>query len=295
MESGGGGFDGAGAARGGVLPTDEDFGVAWDFNYDSVWNGADTVLQKDRDVPWGMNWDEDEGEGEWPNNYFFYLPRICMHCTRPACLEACPRTAIYKREDNGIVLIDEERCHGYRFCAEACPYKRIYFNPQRRLSQKCVLCFARVEQGVAPACMRQCPGRIRFFGYADDGTSAVYKLVTEWKVALPLHPEFGTEPNLFYVPPLSPPRLDADGNVDESQPRIPDAYLQWLFGPAVWPALETLKAEMDKRSRGEPSELMDLLIAYRYEDMFGGFTRDPADLQRTAGDVPTGPLRSPRT
>jgi DMSO reductase family type II enzyme iron-sulfur subunit len=242
-----------------------------------------------------MNWDEDEGEGEWPNNYFFYLPRICMHCTRPECLEACPRTAIYKLQDNGTVLIDEERCHGYRFCAEACPYKRIYFNPQRRLSQKCVLCFARVEQGVAPACMRQCPGRIRHFGYLDDERSAVHKLVKQWKVAIPLHPEFGTEPNLFYVPPFAPPRLDANGDVDESQPRIPDGYLEWLFGKDVWPALDTLKGEIEKRSRGEPSELMDILIAYKHEDMFGGFTRDPAELERTAGHVPTGPLQSPRS
>jgi len=294
MESGGG-FADDGQPRAGRLPTDNDFGVAWDYNYEEVWNGAGNVLQKTPDVSWGMNWEEDEGEGEWPNNYFFYLPRICMHCTRPACLEACPRTAIYKREDNGTVLIDEERCHGYRFCAEACPYKRIYFNPRRRLSQKCVLCFARVEQGVAPACMRQCPGRIRFFGYLDDEKSAVHKLVHTWKVAIRLHPEFGTEPNLYYVPPLAPPRLDANGDVDETQPRIPDAYLDWLFGPDVWPALATLKAERERRSRGEPSELMDILIAYRHQDMFGGFTRDPAELERTAGSVATGPLNSPRS
>jgi DMSO reductase family type II enzyme iron-sulfur subunit len=294
MEAGGG-FGADGAPRASALPTDEDFGVAWDYNYDAVWNGAGNVLEKDRDVSWGMNWDEDEGDGEWPNSYFFYLPRICMHCTRPACLEACPRSAIYKREDNGTVLIDEERCHGYRFCAEACPYKRIYFNPQRRISQKCVLCFARVEQGVAPACMRQCPGRIRSFGYLDDEDSAVHKLVKKWKVAIPLHPEFGTEPNLFYVPPLAPPRLDAQGDVDEQQPRIPSAYLEWLFGRDVWRALDTLKSEIDKRSRGEASELMDILIAYRQQDMFGGFKRDPGELERTPGHVRSGPLESPRS
>jgi DMSO reductase family type II enzyme iron-sulfur subunit len=264
-----------------VLPTSEDFGEAWNYNYDEVWNGGPNVmLTKDREASWGMNWDEDQGEGEWPNNYFFYLPRICMHCTRPACLEACPRTAIYKREDNGIVLMDEERCQGYRFCAEACPYKRIYFNPQRRLSQKCVLCFARVEQGVAPACMRQCPGRVRFFGYLDDEKSAVYKLVHKWKVAIRLHPEYGTQPNLYYVPPLAPSRLLENGDIDESAPRIPDEYLEWLFGKDVWPALDTLKAEMAKRAAGEPSELMDVLIAYRHKDMFGGFTKDPGTLDR---------------
>lgn len=289
-----GGFDGEGKSRPSELPTSEDFGVAWKYNYEDVWNSSDTVLAKDRDTKWGMNWDEDEGAGTWPNNYFFYLPRICMHCTRPACLEACPRTAIYKREDNGIVLIDEERCNGYRFCAEACPYKRIYFNPQRKLSQKCVLCFARVEQGVAPACMRQCPGRIRFFGYLDDPNSAVYKLVNDWKVAIRLHPEFGTEPNLYYVPPLAPYKLTDDGEIDESQPRIPDEYLEWLFGAGVHDALGVLKAEMEKRRNGEPSELMDILIAFKHEDMFGGFTKDPGVLDREPSNVKTGALNSPK-
>ena len=291
-----GGFDGDGKSRPSQLPTNEDFGEAWNYNYGEVWNGGPNVmLEKDRDTKWGMNWDEDEGDGEWPNNYFFYLPRICMHCTRPACLEACPRTAIYKREDNGTVLIDEERCSGYRFCAEACPYKRIYFNPQRRLSQKCVRCFARVEQGVPPACMRQCPGRVRFFGYLDDETSAVYKLVKKWKVAIRLHPEFGTEPNLYYVPPLAPPRLLANGDVDETHPRIPDEYLQGLFGADVWPALTVLKAEIEKRKNGEPSELMDTLIAYQHKDMFGGFTRDPGTLDRKPLRIAKGPLNSPGT
>ena len=291
-----GGFAADGAARPSQLPTSDDFGLAWDFNYDDVWNGgAGSVLKKDRDTSWGMNWEEDQGAGEWPNSYFFYLPRICMHCTRPACLEACPRTAIYKREDNGTVLIDEERCHGYRFCAEACPYKRIYFNPTRRLSQKCVLCFARVEQGVAPACMRQCPGRIRFFGYLDDKDSAVYKLVEKWRVAIRLHPEFGTEPNLYYVPPFAPPSLDENGDVDEKKPRIPDEYLEWLFGKDVWPALNILKGEIARRARGEPSELMDVLIAYKHKDMFGGFDADPGKLHRRPGGVDTGPIDAPRS
>jgi steroid C-25 hydroxylase beta subunit len=276
-----GGFGPDEHARPSVLPTDEDFGEAWDYNHEEAWNGGPNVIfKKDREVSWGMNWDEDQGAGKWPNNYFFYLPRICMHCTRPACLEACPRSAIYKREDDGIVLIDEESCSGYRFCAEACPYKRIYFNPQRRLSQKCVLCFPRVEQGVAPACMRQCPGRVRFFGYLDDESGPVYKLVHKWKVAIPLHPEFGTEPNLFYVPPFAPPSLLETGDVDESTPRIPDDYLEWLFGRDVWPALAVLKSEIEKRRRGEPSEVLDILIAYHHKDMFGGFTKDPGTLER---------------
>ena len=176
------------------------------------------------------------------------------------------------------MLVDEDRCRGFRFCMEACPYKKIYFNQARKLSQKCIFCFPRIEQGVAPACARQCPGRVRFVGYRDDRNAPIWKLVEQWKVALPLHPEHGTEPNVFYVPPLAPYRFDAQGDVDESRPRIPDEYLESLFGPAVRDALATLKTERARVQGRGKSELMDLLIGYRWKDMFGGFDRDPATI-----------------
>jgi ethylbenzene hydroxylase subunit beta/complex iron-sulfur molybdoenzyme family reductase subunit beta len=94
-----------------------------------------------------------------------------------------------------------------------------------------------------------------------------------------LHPDFGTEPNVFYVPPLAPPRFDENGELDESQPRIPDEYLVYLFGPVVLETLEILKAEMAKTRAGGKSELMDLLIGYKWTEMFGGFDRDPATIQ----------------
>jgi nitrate reductase beta subunit len=62
--------------------------------------------------------------------WMFYLPRICNHCTYPACLSACPRQVIYKRKDDGIVLLDQSRCRGYRECVRGCPYKKVYFNTQ---------------------------------------------------------------------------------------------------------------------------------------------------------------------
>ena len=102
-------------------------------------------------------------------------------------------------------------------------------------------------------------------------------------MAIPLHPEYGTEPNIFYVPPIAPPRFDADGKIDASQPRIPDAYLESLFGPAVHGALEVLQGEMAKTRTGGKSELMDLLIAYKWKEMFGGFDRDPATIEWTQG------------
>jgi ethylbenzene hydroxylase subunit beta/complex iron-sulfur molybdoenzyme family reductase subunit beta len=266
------------------IPKSKEFGQAWEFNYDDVFYGGKGTSQHLQaaggDDGWGALWDEDQATGEYPNSYFFYLQSICMHCTNPACLAACPRQAIYKRVDDGIVLIDQERCNGYRFCMEACPYKRIYFNHSLKRSQKCILCYPRLEQGVAPACFRQCPGRVRFIGYLDDEDSAVYKLVNVWKVAIRLHPEAGTEPNVYYVPPLSPPKFDDNGEVIEGSQRIPIEYLEKLFGPDVHRVLDLLKSEIEKTRRGEKSEMLDTLIAYEWHTMFGGFTRDPGTLKR---------------
>lgn len=267
----------------GKRPALKEFGEAWDFNHQEVFYGdkGKTIhVQPQGGTPeWAPNWEEDQGGGEYPNAYFFYLPRICNHCSRPACLEACPRKAILKREEDGVVVIDESRCSGYRFCQEACPYKKIYFNHITQVSQKCIFCFPRLEQGVAPACARQCPGRVRFVGYRDDEQAPVWKLVDKWKVALPLHPEYGTDPNVFYVPPVGgPARFDSEGDIDETRPRIPDEYLISLFGPKVLDALEILKAEQAKVRKGEESELMELLIAYRWAEMLGGFDKEPATI-----------------
>lgn len=281
----GGGFDAEGQARAGKLPKRTDYGEAWQFSHDEAHfggKGAAARLKIKGDAPrWGPNWDEDQGSGEFPNSYYFYMPRICNHCTHPACLEACPRAAIEKREQDGIVTVNEDRCRGYRFCQEACPYKKIYFNHQKRIAQKCLFCFPRIDAGVAPACARQCPGRVRFVGYRDDPQAPIYKLVDKWEVALPLHPEYGTEPNVFYVPPLGAASFGRDGDLDERTPRIPEAYLVGLFGPRVKHALKVLEAEREKKRTTGESELMDLLIAYEWKHMFGGFDRDPVTVAQT--------------
>lgn len=278
----GGGFK-DGVAQPGQIPTRGEFGEAWEYNHKDVFfggKGKKEHLQIQGQKPdWGPNWDEDQGGGEYPNSYYFYLPRICNHCTHPACLEACPRQAIEKNAENGIVTVNEDSCRGYRFCMEACPYKKIYFNQAAKVAQKCIFCFPRIEQGVANACARQCPGRVRFVGYRDDQDAPIHKLVDKWKVAIPLHPEYGTEPNVFYVPPLAPAAFDANGEIDETKSRIPIEYLESLFGPAVNDSLEILKAEMEKSRSGEKSELIDLLIAYKWTDMFGGFDKDPASIE----------------
>ncbi len=267
-EEHGGGWQNGRLKPGRLLPR-EDYGDVIPLNHEQVYfKGEASLLAQERPMGKGANWDEDSSQGTYPNNYHFYLPRLCNHCTKPACLEACPVRAIYKREQDGIVLVDQDKCQGFRECNKACPYNKVYFNFVKGKSQKCIFCFPRFEQGVAPACARQCPGRLRFVGFVDDVGGPIWKLVHEWKVALPLHPEFGTEPNVFYVPPMLPPPFDENGDVQDDEPRVPMEYLRYLFGPEVDEALATLHFEMEKRQEGKASELMDLLIAKEWKSLF---------------------------
>jgi DMSO reductase family type II enzyme iron-sulfur subunit len=280
----GGGYDAKGKLVLGQLPSPEEFGGASQFNWSQVHqsggNGQRQHLQPTKGEPsWAMNWDEDEGAGEYPNAYFFYMPRICNFCSKPSCVEACPNAAMYRRDDFGVVLRDEKKCKATQQCAQACPYKKIYFDAVTSTSQHCIGCFPRLEKGVAPACVRQCPGRAMFVGFRDDHAGAIHKLVERYKVALPLHSEWNTEPNVFYVPPLSAFVVRPDGTIDESQRRIPLSYLESLFGADVGAALQTLEAEMAKRKRGQPSEVIDTLIAYQWTELLGPFDRDPATIQ----------------
>jgi len=264
----GGGFDAQGNLREGHVPSrTSDYGTPWDYNLEDLQNGE--LLEAQQPLKVGPNWDEDQGAGDFPNSYAFYLPRICNHCSNPGCLSACPRGAIFKRDQDGIVLVDHERCEGLRYCIAGCPYKKVYFNPKIYKSEKCIFCFPRIEKGLPPACAQQCVGRIRFVGYLDDVEGQVHKLVYKYKVALPLHPEMGTQPNVFYVPPLpGPPKFDAFGKPIPGSERIPVDYLESLFGSGTRAALKTVEAEMAKRKQGQPSELMDILIAYKHADMF---------------------------
>ena len=166
--------------------------------------------------------------------WFFYLQRICNHCTYPACAAACPRKAIYKRPEDGIVLIDQARCRGYRKCVEQCPYKKPMYRGTTRTSEKCVACYPRVEGRDAltegapmeARCMAVCPGKIRLNGlvrlqedgsWQEDRQHPLYHLVMVEQVALPLYPQFGTEPNIYYIPQRWAPR----------------PYLRQLFGTGV--------------------------------------------------------------
>jgi complex iron-sulfur molybdoenzyme family reductase subunit beta len=266
----GGGFDAAGDLQPGIIPNIEsDYGVPWEYNFDEMADGK--LLTPNQEPTWGPNWDEDVGAGNFPNdNYFFYIPRICNHCTNPGCLSACPRDAIFKREQDGVVLVDLDRCQGYRYCIAGCPYKKIYFNPKLSKSEKCILCFPRIEKGLPPACAQQCVGRIRFVGFLDDAESQVSKLVNDYKVAIPLRPDYGTTPNVYYVPPVfTPNKFDENGAPIADSERIPDEELEKLFGKEAYHAAKkTILAEHKKRKETGESELMDLLIAFQHQEMF---------------------------
>lgn len=149
----------------------------------------------------------------------------------------------------------------------ACPYKKVYFNEEISKSEKCIFCYPRIEKGLPTACAKQCVGRIRWIGYRDDEEGPIHTLVDKYKVALPLYPEMGTQPNVFYVPPLSPPKIDEAGGAT-AESRVPLEYLESLFGDGVSAALETITAERAKKADGGQSELMDTLIGYRHAEMF---------------------------
>ncbi|MHB0955157.1 MAG: 4Fe-4S dicluster domain-containing protein [Pirellulaceae bacterium] len=163
--------------------------------------------------------------------WFFYLARICNHCSFPACLASCPRGSIYKRPEDGIVLVDQSRCRGYQECVKGCPYKKMFFNPLTGTSEKCIACFPKIEQGQQPQCFVNCIGKIRLAGYVSQPENAnpenpIDYLVHVKRVALPLFPQFGLEPNVYYIPPVN----------------TPVAFLRQMFGPGAEAALATYQA-----------------------------------------------------
>ncbi|MBZ0204979.1 MAG: nitrate reductase subunit beta [Flavobacteriales bacterium] len=304
------------------MPVLEDYYEPWTYKYSDLFTAPEgddqptarpvsLVTGEHIDVKAGPNWDDDLGGSpdyarkdvnfkdlspveqesmfQLERMMMFYLPRICNHCLNPACVGSCPSGALYKRGEDGIVLLNQERCRAWRMCVTACPYKKSYYNWNTGKSEKCILCYPRLESGQAPACMHSCVGRIRYLGvmlydadrieavascpenelvdrqmeiYLDpndpqviaaakangiaDSTirsaqqSPVYKFVKEWGIALPLHPEYRTLPNLFYVPPMLPAMasVDSDGVYDSTTKslwggvetsRLPMAYLASLF------------------------------------------------------------------
>lgn len=129
-------------------------------NWEEILGGEFSKRSKD----YNFEGIEKEIYGEFENTFMMYLPRLCEHCLNPACVAACPSGAIYKREEDGIVLIDQDKCRGWRMCVSGCPYKKIYFNWESGKSEKCTFCYPRIESGMPTVCSETCVGRIRYLG-----------------------------------------------------------------------------------------------------------------------------------
>jgi len=134
--------------------------IEWGPNWEEILGGEFSKRSEDR------NFHEVEKEiyGRFENTFMMYLPRLCEHCLNPSCVAACPSGAIYKREEDGVVLIDQEKCRGWRMCVPACPYKKIYYNWSTGKSEKCIFCYPRIEAGEPTVCSETCVGRIRYIG-----------------------------------------------------------------------------------------------------------------------------------
>ena len=300
------------------LPQIDDYYEPFTFDYEHLHTAPETKAapvarprslisgERMEKIEWGPNWEEILGGefakrsrdvnfenmekdiyGQFENTFMMYLPRLCEHCLNPTCVASCPSGSIYKREEDGIVLIDQDKCRGWRMCVSGCPYKKIYYNWKSNKAEKCIFCYPRIEAGQPTVCSETCVGRIRYLGVllydadkieaaasvADprdlyqaqlgvfldphdpaiqeqarrDGVpeawltaakiSPVYKMAMDWKVALPLHPEYRTLPMVWYVPPLSPIQsaansgeLGVNGAIpDVRQLRIPVKYLANLL------------------------------------------------------------------
>ncbi len=151
-------------ARPKSLITGEDTAVTWSANWDDNLGGASEYGDRDPIVEKVRRESEEKVRFELEKTFMFYLPRICEHCLNPSCMASCPSGAIYKRAEDGIVLVDQDRCRGWRQCITGCPYKKIYFNHRSGKAEKCTFCYPRIEVGQPTVCSETCVGRLRYLG-----------------------------------------------------------------------------------------------------------------------------------
>jgi len=179
-----------------TLPVMDDYYEPWTYEYDKLLsapaNSRNVPVARPKSritgeaidtIAWGPNWDDDLGGSmetldadpvlgrmnlqvakTIEESFMFYLPRICEHCLNPTCVSACPSGAMYKRTEDGVVLVDQDACRGWRMCVSACPYKKVYFNHATGKAEKCTLCYPRLEAGQPTVCSETCVGRLRYLG-----------------------------------------------------------------------------------------------------------------------------------
>jgi nitrate reductase beta subunit len=177
-----------------TLPGLSDYYEPWTYDYDVLLSApaqADTPVARPKSlitgepmaIRWSANWDDDLGGApehapsdpvlqkigdrvrlSFEQAFMYYLPRICEHCLNPSCVASCPSGAMYKRAEDGIVLVDQDGCRGWRMCVSGCPYKKVYFNHKTGKAEKCTFCYPRVEAGQPTVCAETCVGRLRYIG-----------------------------------------------------------------------------------------------------------------------------------
>lgn len=186
-------------ARGGTANKERRYAMVIDLRRCVGCHACSVACKSENNVPLGVwrSWVKQVERGKFPNTQRHFLPRLCNHCEEPACVAACPTKASYKQED-GIILVHEERCIGCKLCMAACPYDARFLQPDKGIINKCTFCEHRVDQGVVPACVNTCQGKARIFGDLNDPTSEVAKLVAREPIQV-LKPELGTEPRVFYI------------------------------------------------------------------------------------------------
>ncbi len=143
--------------------------------------------------------------GEFPNTETVHFPKSCLHCEDPPCVPVCPTGASYKRKEDGIVLVDYDKCIGCKYCSWACPYGARELDEQQKVMKKCTLCVDRIYDTTMtaeerrPACVRACPTSARLFGDIHDPESVVSKAIRE-AGGYQLMAEWGTNPANHYLP-----------------------------------------------------------------------------------------------
>lgn len=141
---------------------------------------------------------QDTPAGKYPNLSMHYIPRMCMHCEKPPCVEVCPEDAILKRGD-GIVMLDEDLCSGCQACLPECPYDALIFDDEKNVARKCNLCNHRVDKGLEPFCVLCCETEAILFGDLNDPDSVASKMISK-RNAGTLDPEKGAGPCIYYCP-----------------------------------------------------------------------------------------------
>lgn len=146
------------------------------------------------------NWVSSAGlKGVFPTLSVSFEPGNCMHCENPPCEHVCPTKATYRRDD-GIVLVDQNKCVGCKYCMTACPYGARSFNEEKKVTDKCTACVHRVDEGLPPACVLTCMAKARHFGDIGDPNSEVSQLLAQNRSkTLVLKKEKGTHPQIYYI------------------------------------------------------------------------------------------------